>query len=128
MRDLAILHKLDSKILFIAKHTELEDYRLLMLKFNPWVKGDTSTDFGQLICLSTVRFKLPPEALYSLKKVELLLGTQDSKELLMSLVFQYESSLWTVPLSTLGEPKQLLPTADLTMQKNAGVRNKRMED
>lgn len=128
MRDLAQLHKLDSKILFIAKHTELEDYRLFMLKFNPWVRGDSSKDFGKVICLSTVKFKLPPVALYSLKRVELLLNTSDNKELLMQLMFQYESSLWTVPLSTLGEPRQILPTPGLVMQKNVGVRNKRMED
>ena len=66
-----------------------------MINIDPWVSAATKgSEFGNLDCFPTIDFKLPNERLSELKKVDLLLGYDDQKKMQMSLIMQYEWSLW----------------------------------
>ena len=58
---------------------------------------------------------MPPESISLLKKIELLFAYDKDDELQMTLVCQYEESLWSVNLSAKEEPKKLLPSQDHEM-------------
>ena len=74
-------------------------YRILVLKVDPWEHAEKSDDFGKVDCLQTENFKLPPEPLNTLKKVELLVGKKDGGGEIFDLIFQFELSLWVVNVS-----------------------------
>lgn len=121
------INKFHSKIFYVAKHNKLLRYRLLLLRLDPWKRGEKQADYGKVDCVQTVDFKLPPEPLSLLKKVDLLVGSGDDGSDLKFLVFQYETSLWSVSISVAAEPKRLLPAGDLLMNKRLTIRNMAMD-
>ena len=121
------INKFHSKIFYVAKHNKLLKYRLLLLRFDPWKRGEKQEDYGKVDCVQTVDFKLPPEPLSLLKKVDLLVGSGDDGSELKFLVFQYETSLWSVSISAPAEPKRLLPAGELLMNKRLTIRNMAMD-
>ena len=79
---------------------------------DPWVSAATrGSEFGTIDCFETCDFNLPNERLSELKKVDLLLKSNEQK-IQMSLIMQYENSLWAVPLTTVNEAVKLLPNGD----------------
>lgn len=103
-------------------------YRILLIKVNPWENSEKSDDYGKVDCLQTENFKLPPEPLNTLKKVELLVGNNDTGVEIYSLVFQFELSLWFVNVSQQSEPKKILSGNDMDMYKRLMIRNKTMDN
>lgn len=102
MRELEDIDKHKCYILFVAQHTLLEKNRLFIIKMDPWIRAESkSSEFGVLDCFETCDFNLPNERLSDLKKVDLLLQFDEQKKMQMSLIMQYESSLWAVPLTTM---------------------------
>ena len=53
------IDKMDSHILFLAKHKELQEARLFIIKVNPWQSSDPQNRFGKVLCLQTSHFELP---------------------------------------------------------------------
>ena len=124
----AEIDKFSSKIFFVAMNKQNRRYRILVIRLDPWSHGIKQDDFGKVDCLQTAEFKLPPEPLNELKKVELLVGSSEAGDELMYLIFQYETSLWSVCVSSENNPKRLLPGGEIEMNKRYVIRNKTMED
>lgn len=102
-------------------------YRILVLKVDPWAHPEMSDDYGKVDCLQTENFKLPPEPLNTLKKVELLVAKEEGGGEIFDLVFQFELSLWAVTVSQQGEPRKILPGGGMDMAKRLMIRNKTMD-
>ena len=84
-----------------------------MIKLDPWVSAATrNPEWGTIDCFETCDFNLPNERLFELKKVDLLLQFDEQRKMQMSLIMQYENSLWAVPLTTVNEAVKLLPNGD----------------
>jgi len=103
------LDKYNSHILYVAKHKTLNKYRLFMIRSDPWSSGEARNNFGAIDSFQTADFSMPPESVSRLKHVDLLTALGDDG-LLISLVCQYEESLWTVRLDSQAAPKQVLPS------------------
>ena len=74
MQEMTELSKMDSHILFLAKHKELKDIRLFMIQIYPWARCKTDEPLGRVLCFQTLQFSMPDLHLSRLKRAELLIA------------------------------------------------------